>query len=322
MATLSIWKDTYLDLDNYVPGTPASAIFDIYHGGGLIYEGRSYRRPGAGTLFVRVNDICSDYLAQALPPLNANGWTGAPFVGSFDYDNPAQESWTFAMDWSYDAGHDAETDGFHDPIQDYVVPGMPVIFSTMDEVTWTTYAPDGTVDDTDTYGSYGVPGNVVVNIGSGIGKVKFVQDILGGDVEYKVRTDVCADYVLYYVNAFGGWDHLIVEGQPSERDAYKRNTFKRAYDNSDPENRGTVEYLNEITRSWTLRTGWLSDEQSRKMRHLLGSVQVYLYDLATGTAHPVILTNSDAPVKTYKGEGAQLVRYEIEAQLAREVVRR
>lgn len=48
------------------------------------------------------------------------------------------------------------------------------------------------------------------------------------------------DYVLYYVNAYGGWDSLLVGGNVMKRDEFTSHTYRN-------KNRGKVKYLNEIS---------------------------------------------------------------------------
>ena len=94
------------------------------------------------------------------------------------------------------------------------------------------------------------------------------------------------------------------------------------YDNNSPLARGRRDFVIERTPSWMLRTGWLADDESLRMHHLLASVDVYLDDLADGAAYPVVLTDAEAPRKTYRTEGRRMVGYEFNAQLAQERVRR
>ena len=134
--------------------------------------------------------------------------------------------------------------------------------------------------------------------------------------------DTCARYALYYVNAYGGWDTLVMDGIDEERDGLTRHEASRVYDNTDMQNRGTVNYVNEIQKSWTLRTGYLTDEQAGRMHHLLNSVQVYLYEMESGSFLPVVLTGTSTEYKTYRNQGRKLVSYEIQVRLAQDRIRR
>ena len=108
----------------------------------------------------------------------------------------------------------------------------------------------------------------------------------------------------------------------SRREAVARKTSKPDYDNSLPAARGTRNYLAEITPTWTLNTGILSDDESSRMPHLLNSVEVYLCELGTGRMHPVVLTDTEHALQTFKSNGRRVNEYTFTAQLAPERIRR
>ena len=63
MAAIPIWKDRVIDLG------AASVEFRITSGGNTIYSGKSIARPGEANAKVRINDICADFLSNALPKI-------------------------------------------------------------------------------------------------------------------------------------------------------------------------------------------------------------------------------------------------------------
>lgn len=141
-------------------------------------------------------------------------------------------------------------------------------------------------------------------------------------LEYEI-VGTCWEYMLAYVNAFGAWDTLLVEGATKQTDEYTRTTFKQAYRTSaSAMPRGTVVIQNDIEKKYTLVTGWLSDDQASRMHHLLGSTNVYLYDRVERRYIPVVLTNSSCEYKTYRNQGAHMVNYTIEATVAQNFTRR
>ena len=129
-------------------------------------------------------------------------------------------------------------------------------------------------------------------------------------------------WVFYYVNAYGGWDSLLIEGNTIETDSLKRHTREMEYDNRDIKNRGRQNYVNEITKSYTLHTSWMSDAESLRMHHLLNSTEVYLFNINTGDMIPVTLNNTTTEFKTYKNNGGRMVNYTIDATLAQDRIRR
>ena len=127
----------------------------------------------------------------------------------------------------------------------------------------------------------------------------------------------CERFILYYVNAYGGWDWLPVEGKTRESDAVKRHTFEAVYNNIPVYARGRFNHVNELTHHYTFYTGWLTDAQSELMPHLLNATTVYVHDTKTNEVLPLVLTNSSTE---HKQNG--LNQYTIEADLAQNRLRR
>lgn len=337
---LPIWKDYFFTL----PDAADVATFTIYADGTAIYSGRAYKRPGADAIEIRVNDICADWLSSVLPDLGQAAFSALAlpsFALRYSYDTGGGTAVvgtlgpvTFLPDWSYDYGYDADRDGMAFPINGRIAPGMLVTYSfpSASSITAVIHTAGGdytviipiaiTADFNDDFNDdfagaarSDAGGTVVIN-------TLAWSDVLAvdiGDITYNVA-DGCHDYALYYTNAYGGWDFLLMEGASSEADGLTRHTIDTDYDNRDIRNRGRRNYVNEITKRWTLHTGWLSDEESSRMHHLLNSTNVYLYDIAAGDMIPVVLTGTETPYKTYKTDG--MVQYTVEAQLAQERTRR
>lgn len=121
----------------------------------------------------------------------------------------------------------------------------------------------------------------------------------------------CLDYVLYYVNARGGWDQFVIQGAVKKRDNIK------VYSTDRPRNNTTLEFeqmrnVTEIQTIYELNTHFLSDEQSEKLaKHLLGSNLVYLHCLKDGSIRPVTIQDKDITYQTYQTNGNKLAQYKI-----------
>lgn len=340
MAFAPIWKDYNVTLDSGVD----YADFEIHVGDGagpLIYSGRAYTRPGESDPVARINDVCAGWLSARLPDLGTRftpmqvSETFTVVVGGSEVD-----SVTFVNDWSYDPAQ-AWTSGsvLSDPVTGELDPRQALFFSVLSGASYVnvtlTFA-DGstaviavqvamTADFNDDFnGDFAQDndpsrsGTAVLDLSqySGLASVSFQG------ITMKVREQGCARYLVAYVNAFGGWDTLILDGYTTRQDALTRHTVAVDHDNSDPTARGLKDYAIEVAPSWTLRTGILNDEQSLRMRHLLNSTEVYLQDLADGSWRPVVLTDTETPVQTFKGNGRQFCQYTFNAQLAQERFRR
>ena len=148
-----------------------------------------------------------------------------------------------------------------------------------------------------------------------------VTSITINGIRYDVVDD-CSRYALYYLNAYGGWDTLLIEGNHLEVDNLTRHTRDVEYDNRSIQNRGRQNYVNEISKALTLHTSWMSDDESSRMHHLLNSTEVYLYDILKDQMIPVVLKNSTSEYKTYRNNGHKLFNYTIEVSYANDRIRR
>lgn len=337
---IPIWKDKIVDLDEH-----ESVDFCIRVNGTstpIIYRGRAYRRPGETHVRVKVNDICADYLHNVLPTLSQAEFSELDFPLKFYIQRLVDGSWVsaqiieFLNDWSYDDSYDVATMGMAFPVN-----------GRIDARQWLTYTAHNasTIDATLTFAD-GTTSHVYIPVeitndfnadfdndfarsvrAAGSGTAVFnlsewdnVVKVTIGNRSWEVVND-CREWVLYYVNAYGGWDSLLIEANTAERDLLTRHTIRKEYDNSSSQNRGIRNYVNEIRKTYTLHTSWMSDDESSRMHHLLNSPEVYMYNIGTGEMFPVILDNTETEYKKYKN-GGRLVDYTIEATLAQDRIRR
>lgn len=342
-----IWKDKIIDL-----GFP-SVQFRIYDWDNSVslYDGVAHAKPGEQTAKVRINDICADYLENILPTLGNGDVTGIAMKRfGVQVKFPGQawsplEDATFYNDWSYDYDFDPEASGLSCPITGHIDCRQPILYTAFNQaqVTATFVYKNGDTEDVVIslagVGGYGtiaiIPGgggslggdfnldfnlDFLIGNGGGGGDENLDMVIIGNHV-YKVVT-CCAKYVLYYVNAFGGWDSLLIEGNTLEADTLKRFTREVVYDNRQIQNRGIHNYVNEVTKGFTFHSGWLLDDQGERMHHLINSTFVYLYDIANDDMIPVTIPATSCEYRTYKNQGNRLVDYIIQVEVAQNRVRR
>lgn len=130
-----------------------------------------------------------------------------------------------------------------------------------------------------------------------------------------------ADYCLYYLNAYGGYDHLLIKGNSLMSESYTRTEVRRNELNTTlKHNRDII--ATDIVRKWQLHTDYLSDEQWALTHHLLGSPHIFLHNLNTGDVVPVVITAHQADWKTYRNQGNRKSNLTIEVEEARTRVRR
>lgn len=120
---------------------------------------------------------------------------------------------------------------------------------------------------------------------------------------YKEVDGCGVKYALYYLNRYGGWDTFIFEGNVNKTDTYDRKYVKDKFKNP---------FINDITTSYQLHTGWLNDEQSERcVFNLLSSNHIYLHDLIKDEIVKVYITDTEGKYKTFKNNNNKLINYTI-----------
>ena len=333
-----IWKDYYVNL-----GTAESIQFRILVGEDVIYTGKAYKRPGKTNNEIRINDICADFLENKFPSLQQSSFTGGNQPMSFIVQTLSGTTWStkttvqFDNNWSYDYDYDPTQMGMSFPINGRIDSKQWFVFTAYNAKTINARVKmlDGSAldivipveisddfnDDFNMDFSQSVRAAQTGTAVFDLSKFGNVESVTIGNKTFKI-VNTCSRYALYYVNAYGGWDSFLIEGNHMVSDNITRHTRETEYDNRSIQNRGKHNYVNEIVKSMTLHTSWLSDEESLRMHHLLNSTEVYLYDMEIKQMIPIILSNSTTDYKTYKSNSGKLVNYAIEVEYANTRLRR
>lgn len=132
--------------------------------------------------------------------------------------------------------------------------------------------------------------------------------------------DSCCEYCLYYCNAFGGWDSLLVNGNVKKSDKITSHYYSQNFNNTTYEFEKT-KYLNVISTSYELYTDWFNDDEQSRLYHLLESTQVYLHNLNKNEILPVNITNNTCEYKTYTNNGKKKWYNTINVEVAQERIR-
>lgn len=131
----------------------------------------------------------------------------------------------------------------------------------------------------------------------------------GDDVHYDGH--YCGKYALYYQNIYGGWDAFLIEGSVIKSNKVSDYKYSKSFDNTTLDKANWV-YAKDITVSYACTTGWLSDEESKRLaKHLLSSPDIYLHEFESDKIIPVNITDTSYKIKTYQNEGKKLVNYVI-----------
>lgn len=348
-----IWKRAEVNIKDYITTYETSFQFRVRAcnseadatdptKGTIIYEGVASAAPNSNAVIVSINDIAADYLGDDMGGWFALDAWNEPDGNSWD----SIGYWFFVRDYSFDYDFNAATMPFPHPVTGIFAPNQWAVFSGIDftgedEATVTIELKDGTevilnppllsgwpfgdafADDFDDAGEYhGMAGFFAVNLSALTNPIS-IEAYCGGisTPVYAIREDTCKRYALYYRNAYGGYDSLLMDGA-KRAENYARSTIGRWANNSVKGFREIHDYRNEIEEVWTLRINSLTDEQAERMPQVTGSVDAYLCDLSTGDLVPLNLQDAACEIKTYRNQGGKRINYTITVKRAQKRERR
>ena len=270
-----IWQDVY-----FTGATQTLDYYIVMDNDQTIYQGRAYVQPNAENVKINISKICQNYLNNDIEDggeiINAIG------VISHCYDAVR----TFSL---YNASGNTLLDEYtyfynwsYQPLDESLVLTTP-INGHID----TRMRPIGT--------------EVVLDQSE-------YENAIKGNL---YQSGYCGEYALYYLQRNGGWAAFLIEGNSKKTDSYEKYSYNMTFNN----NKAMFEectYHNQITSSWELHTGWLTDSQADNLAfNLLASNRVFLHSLKDNKIIPVIISNSEAEYKTFKNNGNHLVRFDI-----------
>lgn len=308
MAT-PIWKDikaSYVTLGD-------SQTFTISVDGQTIYNGRLVKKPGEAGLTTYVNRLIKDYLSAKID------FDRGRFI--HPQDNYIREFtisptttagvsvYKLYCDYGYEEGGVADNalSVISRPLHNVVDPRQ-ILFCTFADLSENA---SHSVKVRLRYGkrilAESLPNKVqtfTLQLSAYMAdNIIDIYDDVDGKVlaSYEVR-NTCAEYCLYYLNAHGGYDHLLINGNAMRTDKFARIDISKSVDNTTLAH-GRQTIAAEVTPTWRLYTDCLTDEQWKLTHHLLGSSHIFLHDLGTDEITPVVITSSVAEYKSYRNQG-------------------
>lgn len=355
-ACYPIWEDIIQSTSGTALAGLDSATVEVYLGEDtLLFSGVVLKRPGDTYLRTRLNDIVAPFVRPilTLDPSQASGWIYGEVMPLFKISWNAgalvRRFYVFG-DCSWDRARVYEM-AQENPycqasvlsalIDGKIVRGQRVFFTSLlaARLLAFKYDPSGagrymrqlfeTVkrSEVETEAPTGGPATFFMSTAgfpdSATGKYDFqlrngdeTDAYIFGSVEGVELVNVCARYVLYYLNAYGGWDWFVIQGRVNEKDKITRTEYTRRPKTVDPMSRGRDVLQVEVKKSLEMHTHWLTDDEASRMHHLTESPAVFVHDLAQGLILPAVLTGSTHDYKTYKGQGGRLVSYSLDVDMA------
>lgn len=336
MTIVPIWKDTYVEISSTEQITEYYITIQYFgKEEKVIYNGRAfgYRPLGSTSNYtaeIFLNPIVKDYLFTKVEdpaletPMSFYYSQAIVRVYNSTNDTIIGEEYIFIDDYSYneDIGYEYGILCLNRPIKKSVA-NIPLPFTTfdltLDDENYTciwTFVSGLYVNPI--YGSTTKYKDTILfnPRAEGIcsctwqGEDNFKEPILSYMVD-----DCKSNYAYYYKNALGGYDVLCVSGKMIQVDNLERKTIEVYKD-------GKQNFENVITRTYSTFTGYLTEEQSLLMHHLLNSTEVYLYNIEEATYVPVVLTNTSTEYKTKQNQNKKMISYNITCEEATKKYRR
>jgi hypothetical protein len=332
-----IWKDIY-----YTKYNTPQLNYTIYdEENNLIYRGKSIATPDSNDVTFNINKICGNYLSSSLSEdINNRIEYISDYAKLFTIkeinDSVAGEKTIAQYRFYNNYLFDEEKGGIF--ISDPIRRSNNRTTTTVDVdrrqymVISAYYKGDGSkeisVNATTLIGGSKIQSIVIDNTAQ---MVRFHRDSGLKNVVYYTRNsedtafnfnlvNTCYEYCLYYVNAYGGWDSLLVDGNVKKVDKIESKYYNRAYSNTTTQFE-KKKFTNVITPQYTLHTGWFNDDEQSRLYHLLESTEVYLHNLVTDTIEPVNITNNTCEYKTYTNNGKKKFNNTINVEVAQTKVR-
>lgn len=323
-SVFPIWRDYFLSFE----GRTAPVNYEIRVGSTVLYRGVASAIDGVSKF--KLNDVCRNYLEGNI---DLSGLFVSPvwqdmndakksfdiWVSTSETSNPFLfATVTFSNDWSYYNFTGNESSYLSDPIIPIVDIRQLFLFtSTFNSGSAKVYINGNQVSQRTFSGQIKTFIAMPTSIGPGIGDGSIIN--FNNWKSYTLK-ETCNRYCLYYLNAHGGWDWLVIDGNTVKNYGYSRQNYLQNYDNTTLEP-GKVNFKNDIKESWNLTTGFLTDSQSSKMYNLFGSVNVYLHDLEENKITPVVITNTAQEEKTFQNQGRKFYNYTITVESAQNKIR-
>ena len=232
-----VWEDDYFTFPIQYRGSVNYDIKDV-RADEIIYSGRAYKEPNNNNIKINVGKIVNGYLSNNFPEViddepvhyltdyshTYNIMVGDVVVGTYTYYNS----------WAYE------------PVTGYSISAP--IRKTIDRrqvFVYSLYRGDNSNDmfiydnGFEQHNIYTDDNQALIcdkNLNEEIREITISKQ--GGiEVDSFTVIDSCYDWCLYYSNAYGGWDSLLIKGNVVKTDKISSQYYKKEYNNKTYEKR-------------------------------------------------------------------------------------
>ena len=319
-----VWKDEFYYINK------ATATYSLVNDrtGDVIYRGKAVKYPDKEYIEINISPLVRVYVSSSVSHFTDSG---RYHVQSYSVpinlmiDDVMKANYIYINDWSYDKNPNNYM--ISDPIR-----------KLCDSRQWFLYSYYRRIPDTSTaknagYIIYYYAGDTsasfhISDSSQTLLKLKLtrynkpkriVVGVYEERNEFKV-IDSCYEYCLYYVNAYGGWDSLLIQGNTLKSDNITSSYYMKNFNNNTIQFE-KVKYNNVMTTNYQLYTDWFNDDEQSRLHHLLESTEVYLHNLITDEILPVVITNNTCDWKTFSNNGKKMWYNTINVEVSQQRIR-
>ena len=324
-----VWRDVYYTAEN-----KQSLNYTISVDNEVIYNGKSIAQPNDTGASFNINRLCSNFLSNSIDGFESGYRTINDYAKLFTIKEGNSPIAQYRFYNSYAYGDRDYKYFLSTPIRRavnggnvkiIVDPRQYIMCSLFSEDTYprrmnynliTTKGIETTAIQVDNNAQWLVMDRGIDNNADAV----MVEDGYGG-VFYYYFKNTCYDYCLYYSNAYGGWDSLLIDANVKKTDKITSKYYTKDYDNTTIKSEKT-KFANVINTEYVLYTGWFNDDEQSRLHHLLESTEVYLHNLNTDEIYPVNITNNSCEFKTFTNNGRKKFNNTINVEVAQTKVRK
>ena len=325
-----VWKDEFFHINK----TTATYSLVNDRTGDVIYRGKAVKYPDKEYIEINISPLVRGYVSSSVSNFTDSGRYNIQSYSvpiNLMIDDVMKANYIYINDWSYDKTPNNFM--ISDPIR-----------NLCDSRQWFLYSYYRRIPDTSTtaanagYFIYhnGSQTSSSFHIGDSsqtLVKLKLTRyenptrisvsanNPTGYQVtnEFKV-IDSCYEYCLYYVNSYGGWDSLLIQGNTLKSDSITSSYYMKKFNNNTIQFE-KVKYNNVMTTKYQLYTDWFNDDEQSRLHHLLESTEVYLHNLVTDEILPVVITNTTCDWKTFTNNGKKKWYNTINVEVSQQRIR-
>ena len=319
-----VWQDNYIYFDNQLGNRIEYQIVDIVNNS-IIYSGRVNKLPNGNSIAVNVNRIVDNHLSNHFPSELSNDLTIVDLTGytkTFDIlvGDDVYDTLTMYNSWGY--SQLPYENVISDPIRK-VVDRKQIFLCSVFSPTPTSKSVKYQLKKRNNIATRAIvtaSSDKQVLIADWNLMNQPYNEIVVDGIVYEI-VDSCKEYCLYYSNAYGGWDSLLINGNVKRTDNIESYYYMKNYDNNTYQYEKS-KYLNVITPTYVLNTDWFTDDEQSRLHHLLESTEVYLHNFKTNEILPVNITNTSCEYKTFRNNGKKKFNNTINVEIAQKRFRK